>query len=139
MIITCAKCGVQIKSLVIPDTEAMKEVMGRSFKHIQMRHPDMMKAMQEAVMPTVAALTNFMHMSEFYIVAENEKLILNSLEHWQEIVMTAIGFDVEDEEGEDLEGEDDELGLDPTDPANEVPLEEIAEPCDTARPVLIKP
>jgi hypothetical protein len=68
----------------------------------------MFQEMVKVVAISVGALTTFLHFSEFVVVSEDEKMINEKIEQSQEIVMTAMGFDPEEDEDEEDDIEEDE-------------------------------
>lgn len=108
MLMLCSKCGARFESLIVDRDLAFKEIMGVSMKHVQHRHKDMFNEMGKSMAICMAALSNFMHLSEFCIVPEEEEKIQDNMEQMQELVMVGIGFDPEEDEEDDNEGDEEE-------------------------------
>ena len=106
MRVTCSKCETPFESLIIDQDIAWREILTKSSNHIKFKHPAMFQEMSQTIAITMTHLTTFMHMNEFVIVGEEEKEIQERLEKCQEVVMSAIGFDVDEDEDEFEDDED---------------------------------
>jgi heterodisulfide reductase subunit C len=111
MRIICSKCGEVFESLIIDKEIAYKEVFDKSCKHVVKNHHAMYMTMGKAVGVSVNALTSFMHLSEFVVIPESEVRIQALMEQAQEIVMTAVGFEREEDDEENDDGEDSKLDV----------------------------
>lgn len=121
MRISCSKCNTQFESLIIDKDIAWKEIFTKSTNHLKFKHPAMFEEMKQTVAIAIGAITTFLHFSEFVTIPEDETEILERIEKCQEVGMTALGFDPEDDE-DDEEFEDDDI------PAEEMPLGDIELP-----------
>jgi hypothetical protein len=111
MIILCSKCGERFESLIIAQELAYKEVFGASCRHVKTKHPAMFAEMARAIAMSVGALTTLMHLDEFVVVPEDEKVVIEAIDKNREIIMAALGYDPEDDEDEDeIEDEDTDGG-----------------------------
>ena len=93
---------------------------------LRLKHPAMFQEMSKAIAISVMSLTNFMHVNEFVVVPEDEKMINEMVTRDQDIVMAALGYDPGDEDDEEEEEDEEEITelvsdpieIEPTDKGN---------------------
>ena len=104
--------------------------MGASCRHVKTKHPAMFQEMSKAIAISVMSLTNFMHVNEFVVVPEDEKMINETVTRDQDIVMAALGYDPGDEDDDEEEEDEEEITelvsdpieIEPTDKGNVVDM-----------------
>lgn len=106
----CSKCGYQFESVILDKAVAMKEILEKSTRHCQQKHPEHVAMVQQVIQKGMPALITATHFTEFIFIPEEETFIKESLDELKTIVMMMLGFDEEEEEDDENEGEETEEG-----------------------------
>lgn len=111
MIINCARCNRPFESAMVNPEEAWKELLLHVTRHVEKKHPKTFRRVTQEELPrAIMALTEIYTVDQLIVVPESENWIPEHLDVAEDIVMTAVGYDPEEEEeeedGEDLEDDD---------------------------------
>lgn len=103
MVITCKECGLRFNSVIILAEEAWKEVYNKLGKHYEKDHPIVLKDHAVAVQRIASLMVGYLTITELTIVPEDQEWINGHMEKMQDMIMEAMGFDVEEEIDDNLE------------------------------------
>lgn len=130
MVILCSKCGHRFESLIIDKEVAAKQLIQKLSDHALAKHRDGFQLLQKGAALATAALGQFMFLDELAIIPEQETFLAECMEKCQDVVMTALGYDAEDdgEEIDNIEDVDGDMPL--SDPVTPEPAENLSTESD---------
>lgn len=99
----CSKCGAMFESLIINQDLAQAEVFRKLLTHAEHNHKDNMDLLKQGIVKCNVAMAFLLTVNEMMHVPESETYLKTQIEVNTDLIMSALGYDEDEEEVEEVE------------------------------------